>query len=300
MNNMTIGDIAKQLYIEHPTDVLYHYTSLDAIDGIVGSKSLRATDIRYFSDAAEMRHTGELLRVMIGQRIEEKGNNFVLTNLLGQFREWLSHRITAGHMLFAASFTANGNLLSQWRGYCTHGRGISLGFNPERISKCADKQSFQITRCIYDSTRQHQIVGHVIDAIEALAQERGENKDASKRHPSQSFYDVFEEAEGDLLRIAAAIKHPSFKEEQEWRAVSPIITNYVKSPISYRNGSAMLVPYVNFTMVQRDEDPIEVEHIFLGPTPNINLSMNSLSNYLAKKMVNPKKGITYCQIPYRE
>lgn len=137
MSSMTIGDIAKQLYSEHPTDVLYHYTSLDAIDGIVGSKSLWATDIRYFSDAAEMRHTVELLRFEIGQRIDQKGSN---AKMLGQFREWLSHRLTAGHMLFVASFTANGNLLSQWRGYCPHGRGISLGFNPELIYNCAEIQ----------------------------------------------------------------------------------------------------------------------------------------------------------------
>lgn len=143
-------------------------------------------------------------------------------------------------------------------------------------------------------------MANVIDAIEALAQDRGENKDASKRHPSQSFYDVFEVAEGDLLRIAAAIKHPSFKEEQEWRAVSPIITNYVRAPISYRNGSAMLIPYINFRLVQRDGDLVKFEHIFLGPTSNFGLSMHSLSNYLSKKMVNPKNGITYCQIPYRE
>jgi len=297
MSNMTIGEVAKQLYAENPTEVLYHYTSLDAINGIVESKSLWPTDIRYFQDAAEMRHTAEWLRFEIGQRIEQKATN---AKLLGQFREWLSHRLTSGHMLFVVSFTANGNLLSQWRGYCSHGKGISLGFDPNHISKCAQKQAFQMTRCIYDSNEKRQIVAKIIDAIEAVAQERGENKDASKRHPSQSFYDVFEEVEGDLLRIAAAIKHNSFKEEQEWRVVSPIITNYVQTPISYRNGSAMLIPYINFGLVKRDADLVNFEHIFLGPTSNSGLSMHSLSNYLSKKMVSPKKGITYCQIPYRE
>ncbi len=297
MDSLTIREIANQLYAENPTDVLYHYTSLDAINGIIESKSLWATDIRYFNDAAEMRHTAEWLQFEIAQRMEKKA---IFGNLLGQFREWIFHRLISGHMLFVVSFTTNGNLLSQWRGYCPHGRGISLGFNPNHICKFAKQQSFQITRCIYNSDKKRLIVSQVIDAIEALAQEQGENKDKSKRHPSNSFYDVFEGVEDDLLRIAAAIKHPSFQEEQEWRAVSPIIKNYVQAPISYRNGPSMLIPYINFGLVQKDEEQIEFEHIFLGPSSNFGLSMHSISNYLSKKMIFTKKGITYCQIPYRE
>ena len=39
---------------------------------------------------------------------------------------------------------------------------------------------------------------------------------------------------------------------------------------------------------------------FLGPTLNINLSMDSLKLYLAKQGINPRQGISYCQIPYRQ
>jgi hypothetical protein len=62
----------------------------------------------------------------------------------------------------------------------------------------------------------------------------------------------------------------------------------------------MLVPYVEFELLQKKDKPIAIEHIFLGPTPNINISMNSLTMFLAKNGVNPEKGITYCEIPYRQ
>ena len=39
-------------------------------------------------------------------------------------------------VLFGASFRANGNLLSQWRGYAVHGKGVSIGFNPREIVRC--------------------------------------------------------------------------------------------------------------------------------------------------------------------
>jgi hypothetical protein len=115
----------------------------------------------------------------------------------------------------------------------------------------------------------------------------------------QSYYDVFEEIETDLLRIAAILKHPSFQEE-EWWIVSPVITDYVLSPVLFREGTSMLVPYFKFNLTPGPNEPIFLEHIFFGPTPNINLSINSLALYLSKKGIRPREGISYCQIPYRQ
>lgn len=294
---MAIKNIVESLYAESPEKTLYHYTSLTGLLGIIKSQSLWASDIRFFNDAAEMKHTADLLRNEISRRLEQGEGN---SKLLSQFRDWISHRITDGHMLFVTSLTANGNLLSQWRGYCPLGKGVSVGFNPTIISRCANRQSFLIGKCIYDSVRQNQITKNIIEDIEKVATQRGENTDPSKRHPTQSFHDVFEEVEADLLRVAAILKHPSFKEEEEWRAVSLVLTNYVKSPISYREGISMLIPYLEFSLIPDSASKMEIQHVFLGPTPNNNLSMTSLSRCLSKKGVSLKEGITACQIPYRQ
>lgn len=243
--DMSIAQLAEDLYAEQPKEVLYHYTSLGALTKIVASGCLYATDIGFFSDAAEMKHAANILRIHIAQRIETHVSN---SKLLSQLRDWVSERLPGGHMQFVVSFTANGNLLSQWRSYCPHGRGVSIGFRPEVISQAAGAQGFRIGRCVYDGGAQRSLVEKVLTQIETLAQRRGENTDASKRHPSQSFHDVFEEVEGDLLRIAALLKHGKFDEEQEWRAVSPITTNYVQSPIKYREGRSMLIPYIEFSL----------------------------------------------------
>ncbi len=93
-----------------PSDILYHYTSLSGVMGIVDKKALWASDIRFLNDAEELTHTSNLLQHEISKRIKQKNCN---VKLLNQFRDWLSNRITDGHMLFVTSFTANGNLLSQ-------------------------------------------------------------------------------------------------------------------------------------------------------------------------------------------
>lgn len=294
---MPLAQLRENLYAEQPTEVLYHYTSLGALMKIVASGCLRATDIGFFSDAAEMKHAADILRIYISQRIEAQSPR---SKLLFQFREWVSERIAGGHMQFVVSFTANGNLLSQWRSYCSHGKGVSIGIRPDAICRAAAAQSFRVGKCVYDNGTQRDIAGTIISEVEKLAESRGENTDPSKRHPSQSFHDVFEELEDDLIRIAALLKHGKFSEEQEWRVVSPIISNYVKHPIKYREGRYMLIPFMEFSLCAEGSAQLPLEHVYLGPTPAIGNSMTSLSRYLSKYGANPTRGVTYCQIPYRE
>jgi hypothetical protein len=286
-----------ELYAERPTEILYHYTSLAGLMSIVESKSLYATEIRYFNDAAEMEQTATLLRNEISKRLEQEGTN---KKLLDQLYQWISHRLTNGYMLFVVSFTASGNLLSQWRGYCQNGKGVSIGFLPEDIRQSAELQHFRMGRCRYEINEQIKLAAEIIDSIITLAYLRGENIDPSKRHPSNSFHDIFEEVEPDLISIAALLKHPGFKEEKEWRAVSAVKSNYITEPICYREAASMLTPFIHFSLPKTTSGSLAIEHAFLGPTQNINLSMKSLSQFLSKYGGNPRNGLVYCQIPFRD
>ena len=291
-----IKDITAKLYADSPKERLYHYTSFTGLLGIVGSKGLWATDIRYMNDSAELRHTADLIRSEITLRI---AGGHPRPDLLNQFLDWVTHRITNGHMLFASSFRANGNLLSQWRGYSRLGKGVSLGFNPDYILDCAERQAFEIGRCIYDSNHQARLIRQVIDVVEALAKGQDQAGQLPDKSSENSYHAIFQQIESDLLRIAAILKHPSFREEEEWRIVSPVLTDYVEAPVQFREGASMLVPYILFNLMPRDASPIALEHLFLGPTPNITISMNSLTMYLSKNGIQPAKGLSYCQIPFR-
>jgi len=292
-----IKDITEKLYSDVPTETIYHYTNFPGMMGIVEKGVIWASNILYMNDSAEMNHAVELIKAEVSARIDERRTK---RKLLAQFLDWVSNRISSGHMLFATSFRANGNLLSQWRGYSSHGKGVSLGFDPVYLLSSAKSQSFQLGKCLYDPAEQQVLIKKVIESVECLAEEYGENIDESQRPPSQSFYDVFEHVESDLLRIAAILKHPSFREEEEWRIVSPVLVDYVSTPVKFREGTSMLVPYLEFALRTAPDVPIEFEHVVLGPTPNINLSMNSLTMFLSKAGVKVNSGISYCQIPYRQ
>lgn len=292
-----IKEITSKLYSDIPRERLYHYTTFNGLLGIVHTSTLWASDIRYMNDSAELKHTVDLIRIEIIDRI---GAGHANPDLLNQFLDWVTHRITNGHMLFASSFRANGNLLSQWRGYSRVGKGVSLGFNPESILECAKKQSFQIGKCIYDGDEQKRLIRQVIDSVEELATSHDETVGNPLNVTQENAYHhVFQEIESDLLRIAAILKHPSFEEEEEWRIVSPVITDFLKEPVLFREGTSMLVPYIEFSLTTDTLPSLKLEHLFLGPTPNITISMNSLNMCLTKHGIHPGKGISYCQIPYR-
>ncbi len=287
-----IEAITRTLFTRQPEETLYHYTSLAGLQGIVGSRELRSSDIRFMNDSAELRHTLDLLNKQVTRRILSGVDH---PELLNAFLDWLSKRIVSGPMLFGASFRANGNLLSQWRGYSVHGKGVSLGFDPESICRQASAQGFSIGRCIYQPDRQAALIEQVIDGVEALAQELGNPSRAAQEAPR-----IFQNIEEDLLRIAAVLKHPAFEEEQEWRIVSPIISDPHHPALHVREGSSMLVPYYAFALAPEKQRGVSLNHVYIGPTANAELSMHSLRLYLEQQRSAPRDGISYCQIPFRK
>ncbi len=290
-----IESLSRELYADIPMGTLYHYTTFSGLLGIVRSRALWASDVRYMNDSAELKHTADLIKVEVRERIDSGHTN---GNLLAQFADWVAHRITNGHMLFGASFRSHGNLLSQWRGYSSPGKGVSLGFCPDYILECAQKQQFMIGKCMYEPHRQRALIKQVVDGVEQLAEDQASGGlSASER--SLLYRRAFASIETDLLRIAAILKHPSFREEKEWRIVSPVIANTAEAPILFREGHAMLVPYIEFDLGMGGTPPV-MDHLYLGPTANINISMNSLKMFLEQHGIVPKRGIDYCQIPFRQ
>lgn len=293
MNEIEI--LSRDLYADIPRSTLYHYTTFTGLLGIVRSRALWASDVRYMNDSAELRHTADLINVEVREQIN---GGHAHANLLSQFADWVTHRITSGYMLFGASFRSHGNLLSQWRGYSLPGKGVSLGFCPESICECAAKQGFMIGKCMYEPHRQRALIRQVLEAVERLALERAEGVEAAGER-AKKYHQAFAGIEPDLLRIAAILKHPSFREEKEWRIVSPVIANTAEAPILFREGHAMLVPYIEFVLSLNGRPPV-LDHLYLGPTANVHISMNSLKMFLEQNGIVPRRGIDYCQIPFRQ
>ncbi len=283
-----IKDIVAELYASRPRETLYHYTTFKGVFGIVQSKALWASDIRYMNDSAELRHTVDLIKRETRARIDRNSGS---AKLLNAFGEWLNRKLTHGHLLFAASFRENGNLLSQWRGYSTVGKGVSLGFDPAMLEQRAQRQGFKIARCVYVEREQKALISQLVDAVEFLA------NDLAEVDGKVDYLAAFAKIETDLLTVAAVLKHPSFEEEAEWRVISPVYSEREVPDIKFREGSSMIVPHVEFSLA--DGRGLGLQHAFLGPSPNSQNSIDSLGMFLRLHDAEPKEGISDCMIPYR-
>jgi len=288
----TLAALSAELYAEQPDWNLYHYTSLAAMKSIVESGTMWASEIRYLNDSQELRHFENSISGAV--RAAEKGTDET-SEIVRQFGAWLRERVELGPMIFVVSLSQRGNLLSQWRGYCPHGQGVSLGFGPAGLTMAARAGGFTLGRCIYDMTRHNEIVVRVLNLIVKDARAAGPS---AQFHPTQSYHRFFQEIEGHILRIAALLKHPSFSEEQEWRAVSQPISHYVTNPIRYRTGRTMLVPYIDWPLAE-PSGTIDLPHVIVGPTPTPDLSIGSVSKYLSKYLPGDTRTVATCSIPYR-
>lgn len=280
-----------ELYQPTPSRPLYHYTSLGGLMGIVGGNAIRASEVKYLNDAEELTHLAKRIRDAIARRRD--GAAEPAATIMDQFVTWSRDRLTDGHMLFVSAFTEHGNLLSQWRGYTPFGKGVSLGFSPVKLAAICEASGFNLGRCVYDRHAKEAVVTDIIDGVVEEATRQGPS---ARKHPTQSYHHVFEELEPVILRISALIKNSAFKEEAEWRLVSPIHANYVEAPIKYREGASSLIPYMEIP-IRIGEDAEDFAEVYVGPSPQPNLSMNSVSRYLARYVRRAK--VVNSQTAYR-
>ena len=280
------------VFPQPPKGLLYHYASLQSFQKIISSKKIWSSELHYVNDKSEIRHFGKLLAYQSRLRLEDSDN---ASEPLKQFIEWTDLRLNYGPLLFASSFSEQGNLLSQWRGYCPNGVGVSLGFDRIELANAATNAGFELKKCIYNSKEQLEIASQFLDRV----MRKCENPvDLTLSHPSQSFHRTFAALEDEFLQLASSMKHIAFVEESEWRIVSKAHHNYVEPDIHYRASRDLFVPYLEFALPTTSNNALSLKHVYVGPNPEFELTFNSVSHYLSKQGISPNF-VTACGIPYR-
>ncbi len=278
------------------TSTLYHYTSLEGLMGIVANNSIWASNPLYLNDYQELTLAQTMYRSLINQRLPLPPERLEEMKVLQQFDYWLSLGVINNNLIFVSSFSESGNILSQWRGYTPEGKGVSFGLHPTKILNLASSQGFRLLKCVYDAKHQKEIATDVLNAILKYSLETG--PDVSK-HESESYRTCFENCTELLLISSVLMKHNSFSEELEWRIVSPVSNKTNDPEVKYRAGKSTLIPHKEFKLLENNEVNLNFDRVFVGPTPNINLSMSSVSNFLSSKGVLVNDRIINSQIPYR-
>ena len=266
--------------------ILYHFTTLGGMEGILRSKAIWASDIRFLNDSVEYNYATALT-----EEVFEKLDRVRFALLHETWKEVRSNLLTT--RIFVASFCIRGDTLGQWRGYSDGGVGFSVGIRRRNAWLVGPKRAATFYRCVYDVRAQRQLITTALkgplEVYERLAAVSGANK-TRLREQMQIVLWV------QMMLACAAIKHPAFREEQEWRCIIPnIVPGH--SPVLVRAGEKTPIPY---TVVQlgKPDAKIEIPHIVVGPNPHSELAVPAVRDLCLQHGIRIRR-ITRSSIPFR-
>jgi len=285
-----------EVFSQTPKSTLYHYTGIGSLLGIVDSGVLWASHIYYLNDSAEILFACQLLRDLVKERTPGAPRD--QADFLGEFHSWLETFTNTAYHLFVFSLTEEGNLLSQWRSYTPHGKGIAIGFAVQFLMKKVREHDLRIARCLYETDEQRTLMNDLLERMLISFAREKSTIDTSRRHPTQKYFPFMEKFRGDILQVFALIKNPAFREEREWRIISKYFAKYTVPEVKFREGACMLVPYMEILIADKANPELLFERVILGPTEHNNLSHSALSSYLSNKKVCNET--VSSGIPYRE
>lgn len=258
----------ENVFLVEPKVPLYHYTSAAGLIGILNTRSIWASSVHCLNDSAEMQHATALLNDLLLHKLRHERGPW--NDLYGALLEALPE--FAEFQILVASFSEKGDLLSQWRAYCREGDGFSVGFSPDFLGERAKAQNFLLAKCVYDLEQQKRICLDLINQACAEA--------AIKTTDEERASTMIDAVIPKIIRIAPALKHPSFVEEEEWRLIGgPFALN--DEHLDFRPGRYGVIPYFKFSL--QCERGFRIKEIVAGPAPDKKKTVES-----AKYLVGAK------------
>lgn len=227
--------------------VYYHYTSIPACLSILSTRSVWLTDHRFLNDKHELVHALEKLLV-----------HFPAEEQSALKRALMWHQVANHHCVL--SLSRSPSILSQWRAYADDGRGVAIGFD-EQFLKFA---KIELTPCAYEDHDRY--AGELAMKYAALAREALE---VQYEGPAEDDFIKWSDTKYkewcSLVRDLIALKNPAFAEEQEVRAVIPVMKDHIK----LRTRGDLIIPYTEAQFWRPDERQahmfVVVPEIWLGP-----------------------------------
>ena len=207
---------------ELPPRILFHYTDVNGLRGIVDSNSVRASAAYYLNDSSEVEYgcalvVAELKRWVELNRGQKTFAATVLEALYRLFDNDPSSKISRSANIYVTCFCEEDNLLSQWRAYGQKG-GYSLGFWVEGLRKGmaapAPYHALRLAKVIYDRSLQAFRIQSIIKQAIIRVGESIEAKAYGGGSFTYFFRDVVVLIQELLLDEIVTFKHPAFIDER--------------------------------------------------------------------------------------
>lgn len=182
--------------------IVYHYCSVESFVSIIQHATLRLSDLYKMNDWSEKRYYGELV---INYLQEKYKLAYDIVRKLRIRLEELTNPQREQTVAYAACFSENGDLLTQWETYGNNGCGVNIGFDSDILKKIEINEIAEFKKIKYPQKFSKTYL-HTRDVVELC------DKSICKEIDIIFLFDR-------IMKDSFFYKHPSFYTEQEWRLV---------------------------------------------------------------------------------
>ncbi len=265
MNSYRFSELLSEHYATQPPSLLFHYTGQDALIGILKCKELWASNIRFLNDYKELLEAAEVAKRAIQSLVSRYGRQSRESEILQQMAE---HAGTAAARYYVCSLSEHQDSLPQWRSYAPRTGGYSIGFPSGHLGALCEESGWRLVKCIYDDSLKHSVLRQIAESfvMDCVRRDVG-------GHPEERAKKFGWEFGQELCRIGGVFKHRSFREEAEWRLISPLV-NESDLRVDFRPGPGNVVPFYRIPLVTERAPNLAVYEdvpltVCVGPTPHI-------------------------------
>jgi hypothetical protein len=277
-------------------NLLWHYTTWVALEGVIRHNRIWASHIEYLNDSREYVHGVDLIKPLL----ERLG--------LNQEADTFSQRAVVD--IYTSSFSKRFDSLSQWRAYAGVGIGIAIGFDRTALETMAKRYGTEVIECYYlkQGDFSEDTIAGLRDRLEHLKQLRDEA--FRPKSPQESMGSKAGMRYGMALgstvhsylpSVAAMVKDYGFHEECESRLTVQKGLNR-EAELCFRVRGSLVVPYIEMELTAKGEtDPTAnpIRGILIGPSVHKELVKKAVHMLLESEAGELPIQVAISPLPFR-
>ena len=286
--NSLLRFLSENLNGEKIPDVLYQYTDITALKGIVEKNEMWATHYKFLNDKNEFNF-GLQLAIDYAKKHYEKESSKFSKEFLDSLR-FINEDCVEREIypfpktdIYTISFSSKGDLLSQWRGYGKKYKSTCIGFLTSSFLHRfnTERCNYFLQKVVYDTETQKEII------YEFMKRECRvfSNNPADFEDNPHYFNKILRLILVKLIMLILCFKENCWREEDEWRIMT-IPHNYSTGKpfeIFFNEGDYGLVPFVKIPLFKSGSAIDSIKEILLPRSENYITSKKALDLFLNQK-----------------
>ncbi|MGI2328568.1 DUF2971 domain-containing protein [Planococcus sp. YIM B11945] len=276
------NNVGKKVQKAHATEqILYHYTALPSLMGMVESNRLWMSKGTFLNDSSELVYFSRVLAHII-KKMDNHQNSplwrLFIRELERVMELFIEEVQKSGFEAYIFSLSHTQDSLALWYNYA-RGEGYNIGFSAEElfanVSLLSDGPDVLHGYVMYERLEQEAVlIELLLEAYELVDRyEIGEVKTALADH----FFSM-------IATCSVFFKDPAFKSEEEYR-IALLTRKGEKPKVQFRAQNGVIIPYIAIDF----QSKLPIKHVTIGPKNNVDIAKSGMEHYLKWKGYDMEK-----------